>query len=110
MTRRAVTVDAGGQALDPLTCFRPGDVLVAGPSLALLGVGTAAELSLPGGPTPGAGPLVARALGTYDVTGDVTGPGTGPVALGALPFEPGPARLVVPRLILGRDGDGRSWL
>ncbi|MDA8368106.1 MAG: isochorismate synthase [Actinomycetota bacterium] len=110
MTRRAVTVDAGGQALDPLTCFRPGDVLVAGPSLALLGVGTAAELSLPGGPTPGAGPLVARALGAYDVTGDVTGPGTGPVALGALPFEPGPARLVVPRLVLGRDGDGRSWL
>ena len=38
-------------------------------------------------------------------------PGAGPLAIGALGFDPGgPAELVVPRRIVGRDVDGRGWI
>ncbi|HSO94673.1 MAG TPA: chorismate-binding protein, partial [Acidimicrobiia bacterium] len=38
-------------------------------------------------------------------------PGTGPLAVGALGFEPGgPAQLVVPRTVIGRREDGRGWI
>jgi menaquinone-specific isochorismate synthase len=37
--------------------------------------------------------------------------GTGPIAVGALPFDPEDTRsLVVPQRIVGRDGDGRGWI
>jgi menaquinone-specific isochorismate synthase len=36
---------------------------------------------------------------------------TGPLAIGALPFEPGrPGKLLVPRRIVGRDAAGQGWL
>ena len=41
---------------------------------------------------------------------DVRLPGTGPVAFGALPFDPGaPGTLVVPALVVGRAEDGTRW-
>jgi menaquinone-specific isochorismate synthase len=41
----------------------------------------------------------------------VGAPGTGPLAIGALPFDPAsPGTLVVPRRIVGRDDAGRGWL
>ncbi len=47
-----------------------------------------------------------------DQTGyEPTGYGRGPIALGALPFLPGSsAELIVPRVTVGKDGRGRSWL
>ncbi len=38
-------------------------------------------------------------------------PGTGPLAVGALPFDPcETGELLVPQRIVGRDADGRSWV
>jgi isochorismate synthase len=38
-------------------------------------------------------------------------PGTGPVAMGVLPFIPGdPAEFVIPKVTVGKDGDGNVWI
>ena len=53
---------------------------------------------------------VAVALDGHEVDDEVGLPGTGPVALGALPFDPGaPGTLIVPRIIIGRRGDD-AWI
>lgn len=50
------------------------------------------------------------ALGTIVSVDEVGGAGCGPVAIGALPFDPSAAgSLVVPREILGRGPDGAAW-
>ncbi|HEY8217016.1 MAG TPA: isochorismate synthase [Acidimicrobiia bacterium] len=50
-------------------------------------------------------------LAAVDHDDRVGRPGTGPLAVGALPFDPTVAgELVVPRRILGRDTAGRAWL
>lgn len=42
---------------------------------------------------------------------DLHAPGTGPVAFGALPFQPGaPARLTVPEIVWGHDDHGTCWV
>src|SRR5262245_38969056 len=42
---------------------------------------------------------------------DEVGDTNGPIALGALPFLPGaPAMLVVPSVIVAKDGRGRAWV
>jgi menaquinone-specific isochorismate synthase len=42
---------------------------------------------------------------------DDVGGTNGPIAVGALPFLPGSsASLVVPSLLVGKDGDGRAWV
>ncbi len=110
MTLRAVTVPLGRAGVDPLTSYRPGDILVAGPGVSLLGVGTALEVSLATGASSTAGAAVGAALAAVGRDPGATWPGAGPVAMGALPFERAPAVLVVPRLVLGRDGEGRTWL
>ena len=48
-----------------------------------------------------------RAIATDDRVGR---PGTGPVAIGALPFDPdADGTLTIPRLIVGRAADGTAW-
>jgi menaquinone-specific isochorismate synthase len=54
----------------------------------------------------------ADALAAIDTADEVGHPGCGPVAIGALPFDPSrtPAgTLVVPAEVLGRDPDGTCW-
>jgi isochorismate synthase len=42
---------------------------------------------------------------------DRTGGAPGPIAIGAVPFVPGePAALVIPRVTVGKDGTGRTWV
>lgn len=54
---------------------------------------------------------VAAALASVDHDDHVQLPGTGPIAIGALPFQPGwEAELVVPARIVGRAADGTTWL
>ena len=57
----------------------------------------------------GAEGAVAAALAGFDTDDPIGRPGTGPVAIGALPFDPAePASLVVPRVVVGFDTDG-AW-
>jgi menaquinone-specific isochorismate synthase len=42
---------------------------------------------------------------------EVGGPGTGPVAVGALPFDPTVAsRMTIPARVVGRNADGSGWI
>jgi menaquinone-specific isochorismate synthase len=77
----------------------------------LAGVGEALRIELPDGLSdPDAVASVTRVLSSIQTEDAVDRPGTGPVALGALPFDPtAPGHLVVPRRIFGRAGD-TGWL
>ncbi|HEX4979368.1 MAG TPA: isochorismate synthase [Acidimicrobiales bacterium] len=75
--------------------------------------GEALRIEVDGGLAAGAAAAgeVADALGAIEVHDEVRRPATGPIALGALPFEPhGAAAFVVPEVLVGRSRDGRQWL
>ena len=73
--------------------------------------GVAARIDLPGGlADPAAADEVAAVLASIESLDEVGRPGCGPVAIGALPFDPAaPGELVVPARIVGRHGDA-GWL
>ena len=55
--------------------------------------------------------LAAAWLADIEHDDRVGRPGTGPLAVGALPFDPQrPGELIVPRRIVGCDADGRGWV
>jgi menaquinone-specific isochorismate synthase len=68
-------------------------------------------LAIPRGSAAEAGAAVGAALGAIASDDRVRLPGSGPVALGALPFDPdAPASLVVARTTVGRAEDGTRWI
>ena len=77
----------------------------------LAGRGAAIQIDLPGGLSdPAALRAVLESLAAIETVDEVGLPGCGPVAVGALPFDPSaPGRLVVPARIVGRSGD-TGWL
>lgn len=77
----------------------------------IAGRGVAARIELPAGlRDPDAASRVLAALGAIELDDPVHVPGTGPVAIGALPFDPDtPGRLIVPRVLVGRSQD-RAWM
>lgn len=53
----------------------------------------------------------AEVLAAFPTDDEVGGPGTGPVAFGALPFDPdADGELVVPEVVVGRRDDGTRWI
>jgi menaquinone-specific isochorismate synthase len=77
---------------------------------ALLGIGEALRIPLDNGLATRNGPLlVNQALAEISCDDPLRLPGTGPVAMGALPYDPAePGHLCVPRLLVGRQAD-RAW-
>ncbi|MBL8775396.1 MAG: isochorismate synthase [Acidimicrobiales bacterium] len=73
--------------------------------------GEAVRLEVAGGADRAASVVAAQeALAAMAGEDDVRLPGTGPVAFGALPFDPSSAgTLVVPALVVGRAEDGTRW-
>ncbi|HEY6532244.1 MAG TPA: hypothetical protein VIY72_08070, partial [Acidimicrobiales bacterium] len=99
--------------LDPDLLAVAGDdgALFVHEGVGLAGVGVAARIRVPrlGGRSDA--DAVADALGAITVDDAVGLPGSGPVAMGALPFDPvAPGELVVPAVIVGRDEDGTRWV
>jgi menaquinone-specific isochorismate synthase len=86
-------------------------LLFAAEGSGLAGQGEALRIELPGGLADGrAVAAVAHTLEAIHTEDPVGLPGSGPVAIGALPFDPAaPGHLVVPRRIFGRHGD-TGWL
>jgi menaquinone-specific isochorismate synthase len=77
----------------------------------LAGRGVARRIDVPRHDPALAAKSVDDALGNIEVDDDVCCPGTGPVAIGALPFEPSRSgELVVPSLVVGRSDDGTRWI
>ncbi len=77
----------------------------------LAGRGEVLRVAVPAGDPAAAAAAVHGVLDTIEVDDQVGVPGTGPVAFGALAFDPTcPGELVVPRVIVGRAGDGTRWV
>ena len=77
----------------------------------LAGQGETLRLTVPPGDPAAAAAAVHDVLSAIEIDDEVGVPGTGPVAFGALPFDPAcPGELVVPRVIVGRADDGTRWI
>ncbi len=51
------------------------------------------------------------ALADIEIDDPLRWPGTGPLAIGALPFDPaGRGSLIIPSTVIGRTNDGRGWI
>lgn len=77
----------------------------------LAATGVAARIDLAGGLCESGGPARVRdALDSIETLDEVGLPGCGPVAIGALPFDPrSPSHLVIPQRVVGR-WEGRAWV
>jgi menaquinone-specific isochorismate synthase len=112
LTVRTIEVPDTGDVLAGL----PGPDVVAwvrhGAGMA--GWGEAARITLPSGEDRfTAGEKWLRSVfESAVVTDEVRLPGTGPVAFGAFTFDASSdgSALIVPRVLRGRDGNGRAWL
>ena len=70
-----------------------------------------ARVVVPPGDPAAAAAAVHAVLASIEIDDEVGRPGCGPIAIGALPFDPSQAGgLVVPRLVVGRDADGIQWV
>ena len=77
----------------------------------IAGRGIATWIDVPGGDPRAAASAVAESLGAIATDDPLGLPGSGPVAIGALPFDPlVGGRLAVPRVVVRRTADGRAWL
>jgi menaquinone-specific isochorismate synthase len=75
----------------------------------IAGRGVAARIDLPGGLTSESAERVSRMLRSMKSEDPVERPGTGPVAIGALAFDPtAPGSLIIPAHLVGRSGD-EGW-
>jgi len=93
--RSAVDIDAG--------------FALVGPRGGLCALGAAATVALPEG-LQAAAPTIRRHLAAIATVDPIGRPGSGPLAVGALPFDPtAPTSLVVPRLVLVRRAGGLAW-
>lgn len=86
-------------------------LLFRGEDEGLAGRGEAVRIDLPRGLSdPAAVSAVSEVLAAIPAEDPLRRPGTGPVALGALPFDPSrPGHLVVPRKVFGRSG-ATGWV
>ena len=96
---------------DLVMICRDDDRLFSSSNVGIVGIGVAARLRVPRSDGSAAAARVTDALAAIDPRTDIDVPGSGPVALGAFPFDPElDGELVVPRIAVGRDGDGRAWI
>ncbi len=98
--------------VDLLTVAGADGMLFEQHGVGLAARGEAARLTIAGGAERAGSVIQAQArLGALAGDDQVGLPGTGPVAFGALPFDPDAAgELVVPALVVGRAEDGSRWV
>lgn len=93
---------------DLLAVAGDGGMLWEHDGAGLAGRGVAVRIELPRGLADA--PMVAAVLGAIEVDDGVSQPGSGPVAIGALPFDPAaPGALVVPRVTVRRTANA-AWM
>lgn len=98
---RSTTVACDPGALDLVAMAGDDGMLVERDGCGLAARGVALRVEV------GAAEAVLRSIAAHDEIGL---PGCGPVAIGALPFDPrSAATLVVPRIVWGRAPDGTAW-
>jgi isochorismate synthase len=97
--------------LDPIEVAGEHGVLWTHGRIGFSGRGEALRIRVPAGDPAAASAAVHDALGAIEVDDPIGLPGTGPVAIGALPFDPRrEGWLVVPEVLVGRAEDGTRWM
>lgn len=98
--------------IDLLAVAGPDGLLFEQHGMGLAACGEALRLPIAGGTERPASVAAAQAALTTLAGDDEVGlPGSGPVAFGALPFDPNATgELVVPSLVVGRSEDGTRWV
>jgi menaquinone-specific isochorismate synthase len=113
LVARSVLLEPAGPdgAIDPFAAALGGR-LFARHDLVLAAFDVAATLALPAGlGDRDSVAAVAAVLAGIPTDDEVQLPGSGPVALGALAFDPdGPSALTVPALVYARDAAGTEWV
>lgn len=108
----AVTVELAATALPDLVRAGGGvdRTLWSRSDMSILGVGEALRIPLPAGwAEPAHAGFVAEVLGAMRSTDDLCHMGTGPLAIGALPYDPASeGHLSIPRLVIGHR-DATAW-
>lgn len=107
---RAFTFEVAPEALPDLVraAGAPGCTLLRRSEYCLLGAGEALRISLRA-PWAGSTALVARTLEAIETEAGTAGPVGGPVAMGALPYDPSRSGyLSIPRLLVAQRG-GEAW-
>ncbi len=98
---------------DPIAVAGHDGVFFGRRGRSLAGRGVAGRIALTGAArVPGSAcRIVEDALGSMPVQDEVGLPGCGPVAFGALPFDPSAdTELVIPEILVGRSEDGTRWV
>jgi menaquinone-specific isochorismate synthase len=99
--------------VDLLAVAGPDGFVFERGGLGVAGRGVAVRILVPGGEDRRvSGSQAASAtLAQLPADDQVGGPGTGPLAFGALPFDPdADGELLVPALVVGRREDGTQWI
>jgi menaquinone-specific isochorismate synthase len=97
--------------VDPTDGTGPTGLLWQHGRAGFAGRGVALEVPVAAGDPARSAEQAHRLLGAIDVDDALDRPGTGPVAVGALPFDPDRAgSLTVPELLVGRGDDGTRWV
>lgn len=100
-----------GLDVDLVALCEDQDAVFATNGIGLIGVGCARTILVPGSERTAPGAFVASVLEAIETIDAMGVPGSGPVALGALPFDPTrDGELVVPRIAIGRGSDGSTWV
>lgn len=89
------------EPVDPFDHLGPGGFAWWRDGAGFVTIGAIAELTAD---------AVEPRLAAIEVDDSVREPGTGAIAVGALPFAPGPGHFVVPARVVGRTADGHSWV
>ncbi len=87
------------------------DILFSTNGEGIVGIGRAARIAVPRSDRALTSSVVQSAFEQIQVVNELEIPGSGPVALGAFPFDTHlDGELIVPRIAIGRNGDGATWL
>jgi menaquinone-specific isochorismate synthase len=99
--------------VDLLSVAGPDGLVFEHGGMGVAGRGVAVRIPVPGGDDRrvSGSQAAAATLAQLPVDDEVGGPGVGPLAFGALPFDPdADGELLVPAVVVGRRDDGTQWI
>ena len=103
---RALAIDT-----DLIALCDDDDMLFVTNGTGIVGIGHSARIIVPRSDRSLTSTTAHAAFGNIEVIDELGIPGSGVVAFGAFPFDTNlDGELIIPRIIVGRDADGETWL
>lgn len=99
------------QDVDLVALCDDNDILFSTNGVGIVGIGCAARIAVPRSDRAQTASVVQSAFEQIQAIDELEIPGSGAVALGAFPFDTDlDGELIVPRIAIGRNGEGATWL